>query len=171
MGRPKGLLKLGSSSLIEKAVSDLDEICDIVLVAAGHHYHAIREATQAHIAMHPVVDWHHGMRSSLRSGLRALPDGHVLVRHVDQPGIKYETLRRLCAGRISRPRVLAYRGQAGHPVLIPNWLRPVITGQDQRSLRQIFNEVGIQKLHIDDAAITRNLNRREDWERFLFEFR
>ena len=171
MGQPKALLTVQDTPLIVKAVSILDQVCDVVVVAAGRHYQQIKESSQARIAVHRVVDWRHGMRASLRSALNALPGGHVLVCHIDQPGIKRGTLKQLCSGHINRPRVLTYRGRAGHPVLIPDWLRAVIIRHDRRSLRQIFNHVGFEKIDVDDVAITRNLNRREDWKRFLFEFR
>ncbi|MBV70129.1 MAG: hypothetical protein CMH52_02180 [Myxococcales bacterium] len=171
MGQPKALLTVQDTPLIVKAVSTLDQVCDVVVVAAGRHYQQINESSQARIAVHRVVDWRHGMRASLRSALNALPGGHILVCHIDQPGIKQGTLERLCSGHINRPRVLTYRGRTGHPVLVPDWLRPVIIRHDRRSLRQIFNHVGFEKIDVDDVAITRNLNRREDWKRFLFEFR
>ena len=171
MGQPKGLLTLDGLSLIERAVFNLNAVCEAVVVAAGRHFEEIRQTSRIGLSIHRIDDWRYGMRASLRNSLKVIPNGHVLVQHIDQPGVQMKTLEQLCSGRIGKPRVLTYRGRPGHPVLIPNWLRQVIGQDDQRSLRQIFNEVGVQNVHVNDAAIARNLNRREDWNRFLFEFR
>ena len=171
MGTPKGRLKLHGKTLIEHGVDALSQVCDTVAVVLGAHYQQLAPHVPPEARIVEANCWHLGMRESLRVGLRHLPDGHVIVNHVDRPGVSRNTIKALTRLPISATTVPIYRGKAGHPVVIPSWLRPVIEAEDTRSLREILGQSEVRKICVDDPQVTINLNNRSDWHRFLWQFR
>jgi nicotine blue oxidoreductase len=119
-GMPKALVRYQGQLLVERAVQVLrDGGCFPVLAVLG----ARADEVRAELPDLNAVDnpgWATGMGSSLRVGLKALPDlDAVIVLPVDTPGVTAEAVRRLAA--LATPQALlraGYDGEPGHPVLL-----------------------------------------------------
>jgi CTP:molybdopterin cytidylyltransferase MocA len=119
-GMPKALIQYQGRLFVERAVQVLQDAgCSPVLAVLG----AAAGQVRARLPGLNAVDnpaWASGMGSSLRAGLRALPDVEsVVVLPVDVPGVTAAAVRRLLAR--STPKALlraGYDGEPGHPVLI-----------------------------------------------------
>ena len=109
--------------------------------------------------------WYLGMRESLRVGLK-LP----LVTSSQSRRSTWCQPSTVNVD-ISATTVPIYQGQAGHPVVIPSWLRPIIEAEDTRSLREILGQSHVRKICVADPQVTNNLNNRSDWNRFMWKFR
>jgi nicotine blue oxidoreductase len=138
LGRgPKPLLPFRGRTLVE-VLADvlLDGGCREVVIVLGADAARVRQATR--LGRHRVVenpDWESGMGGSFRLGLAAaVPDDHVLVALVDQPGLTPATVARLLAHhRPGRVTAAAYRGTdgkpgRGHPLLLDATLRSGAAG-------------------------------------------
>jgi CTP:molybdopterin cytidylyltransferase MocA len=165
MGQPKALLSMDGWSLLQKNIESLSRVCQEVYVVTGAHTHRIRAAHIRGAEWVVADNWHQGMRASLRAALRSMPPGHVLLTHVDRPTISKETLLALTQGPIIRPRVPVFRGQHGHPVLLPQWLRLRLGEADAKPLRNILREAYVEGVMSEDSRSILNLNRREHWAR------
>ena len=167
MGHPKGLLQYRGQSLLEHGVEQLQSVCEQVFVVLGGTTGRLEAEVPTHATAVYALKSRWGMRASLRAGLLNIPPGHVLLNHIDRPDIDEDTLTLLTSGHINGPRIPMYRGQTGHPVLIPNWLRYRLLETDGMTLRDIFRKSPLERIETGDPGVVRNLNTRVEWQRFL----
>ncbi len=119
-GMPKALVRYQGKLFVERAVQVLiDGGCEPVLAVLGAGAEEVHEQLPDLNAV-DNPDWATGMGSSLRVGLKALPEvDAVIVLPVDTPGVTAEAVRRLAA--LATPKALlraGYNGEPGHPVLL-----------------------------------------------------
>jgi molybdenum cofactor cytidylyltransferase len=129
MGAPKPLLQIRGQTFLEHILDCLDAVPEVesTIVVLGAKAAAIRDAVELGRAV-PVTHrgYKLGMFSSVRAGARALvrkqPDLEgALVVLVDMPLVQGETYGRLIdAFQAAHDDAVlaAYRGEAGHPVLL-----------------------------------------------------
>ncbi|MGH3341979.1 MAG: nucleotidyltransferase family protein, partial [Carbonactinosporaceae bacterium] len=123
-GRPKALVEVGGTLLVERGAAVLRAggcaPVHVVLGAAHDRVVASADLSGAVVVHNP--DWRSGMGSSLRAGLAALPPaaGAVVVALVDQPGVTPEAVRRLLTAYLdgARVAVATYGGRRRNPVLL-----------------------------------------------------
>ncbi len=118
LGRPKALVELGGSRLVDRGVE---------LLRAGGAGPLVVVTGAAQLTLPGVItvhnpDWPAGMGSSLAVGLRAVPDGcpAAVIALVDQPLIGAAAVRRLIAAHAAGATVAvaAYQGRPRNPVLL-----------------------------------------------------
>jgi CTP:molybdopterin cytidylyltransferase MocA len=123
LGMPKGLVRFGGEALVERGARVLTEGgCDPVLVVVGAQAAEVEAElrTTATVVRNP--EWRSGMGSSLRAGLRAVPEDvpAVVVTLADQPGVTPAAVRRLANAwaRGAKAAVATYDGEPRNPVLL-----------------------------------------------------
>lgn len=118
LGRPKALVELGGSRLVDRGVD---------LLRAGGAGPLVVVTGAAPVSLPGVrtvhnPDWASGMGSSLAAGLRAVPDGcpAAVIALVDQPLIGAAAVRRLIEAHAAGATVAsaAYHGRPRNPVLL-----------------------------------------------------
>jgi nicotine blue oxidoreductase len=118
-GKPKALVE----GWLRGAVAALGEGgCSEIVVVLGAAAEDARELVPEDVTVVVAEDWEEGMGSSLRAGLSALEETAAvaaLVHLVDLPDVRASVVSRLIgvAGTDTLARA-AYRGVAGHPVLL-----------------------------------------------------
>jgi molybdenum cofactor cytidylyltransferase len=131
MGTPKALLHFENETFLDRLIRLFAQVCDPVIVVAGHHSEQIRAGLrnpgQAVFVLNP--DPERGMLSSLQCGLEVVPASAegVLFAPVDHPHLKAATFESLVARfEAGHPPVTVptYAGEHGHPVCIA---RPLVT--------------------------------------------
>jgi molybdenum cofactor cytidylyltransferase len=126
MGRPKQLLEWRKRPLLEHAVANARAVlAERVIVVLG----ANAEAIQTTIDLSAVTsivnpDWQEGMASSIRVGIRALPESAeaALILLCDQPLINAAHIGKLLNGWQSAPTWIVasqYHHSVGVPALFP----------------------------------------------------
>lgn len=123
-GGPKALVSFDGKLLVERAAELLAAggcaPVHVVLGAAAEEVSARAELSDAVVVDNP--EWATGMGSSLRAGIRSLPDEvHVaVVALVDQPLIGVPVVERLIAAAEEGARiaVATYHGARRNPVLL-----------------------------------------------------
>ena len=118
LGRPKALVELGGSRLVDRGAALLRAGgADPIVVVTG-----AAQLTLPGMIMVHNPDWPTGMGSSLAVGLRAVPDGcpAAVVALVDQPLIGAAAVQRLIAAHAAGATVAvaAYQGRPRNPVLL-----------------------------------------------------
>ncbi len=124
MARPKQLLPLGNSTVLERAVdSILDSRIDEVIVVVG--YLASEMANL--LANRPVKivvnpDYHRGMSTSIVSGLSLVSESSkaIMIALADQPYIDSLIVNQLIEAHTTSNKGITlpvYKGRRGHPVI------------------------------------------------------
>ena len=118
LGGPKAMVEFRGERLIDRGVRLLaDGGCDPVVAVLGAVVVPVPGAVMVRNR-----DWATGMGSSLRAGLRSLPDqvNAVVVALVDQPLVRPAAVRRLIEAYTAGATVAvaAYGGAPRNPVLI-----------------------------------------------------
>ncbi|MPZ63168.1 MAG: NTP transferase domain-containing protein [Propionibacteriales bacterium] len=132
-GGPKALAVYDGRLLVERAAAMLSAggctPVHVVLGAAAREIEDRADLTGAVVVGN--ADWASGMGSSLRAGLRSLPQtaDAVVVALVDQPLIGAEAVRRLRSAfaRGARIAVATYDDRPGHPVLFAHETWPGVS--------------------------------------------
>lgn len=184
MGRPKALLRWGRETFVERAIRTWATVCDPVVVVAGARFEEVatlvRSATAASSAVfNPSFDA--GMFTSVQAGLGAVPAGRgaALIGSIDQPLLDARLLEALVAARKDAPDaalVPEFRGQPGHPVLIPAGLFPALAAEPEwSSLRRFLARIGeerpeqVRRIPLELPEIVRNVNTPEAYRDFMKE--
>lgn len=129
---PKALLRSHGRTLVESLADELlAGGCREVVIVLGAGAATVRAGID--LGRHRVLDnpdWETGMGGSFRLGnAAAVPEDHLLIALVDQPGLARDTVARvLAAHRPGRVTAAAYRTpegapKRGHPLLLDAALR------------------------------------------------
>ncbi|MCG8552291.1 MAG: NTP transferase domain-containing protein [Desulfobacterales bacterium] len=174
MGRYKPLLPLGSSTMIGTVIG-LFKTAGIreIIVVTGHNHDRLAPAVKA-AGARPVFnpDYASGMFSSIRTGVAALPPdikGFFLLP-ADIPAVRLATLtliRKNFEVAEDTLTVPAFRGETGHPPLIPARLIPAVTGAGPgANLRQILfsDPRRIIQLPVHDRGILMDADTPEGYD-------
>jgi nicotine blue oxidoreductase len=136
-GRPKALVELDGQTLAERGVKTLlAGGADPIFVVTGA---AAVELDGIRTVYNP--QWRTGMGSSLRAGLRALPQDAdaVVVALADQPLVGAEAVARLIAAYQAGATVAvaAYEGKPRNPVLLAreHWPEVIATATGDQGAR------------------------------------
>jgi molybdenum cofactor cytidylyltransferase len=177
MGAPKVLLPMGGSPVILRIVDVISRSrVDGILVVVGRERDRIAEALrgrEVRIVENP--DPEGDMLSSVRCGLRALPEGceSVLVVLGDQPRIAPETIDALIdAHRAHRKDIVVpvRGGTRGHPLLFAARFGPEILERfDGVGLRGLLaaHPEELLEVEVSDPSVLCDMDDPEDYRREL----
>ncbi len=177
MGAPKVLLPFGPGTVIAHiadriAASSVDRIVVVVGPEGDRVADALR-GRPASIVVNP--DPEKAMLSSVRCGLRALPEGcdAVLVALGDQPAVEAALIDRLIAARAGSGKGIAvpvHGGRRGHPLLFAASYGPeVLERYEDTGLRGLLaaHPDDIVEVPASDAAVLSDMDTPEDYRREL----
>lgn len=175
MGRPKQLLRVGKSTLLEHTLSNVRRanVHEIILVL-GFAPEEIQQAVPTNGVVVVInQDYRQGMGTSLRTALAAMdPQAEgALVILADQPFVRPDTLNQLIAyHHHDQPKIVipTYKGFRGNPVLLPRSVFPELQNlQGDVGCRAIFGgqTENIHKLPVDDAGILLDFDTLADFHR------
>ncbi|MBO0687047.1 MAG: molybdenum cofactor guanylyltransferase, partial [Candidatus Dormibacteraeota bacterium] len=169
MGRPKALLPVGNSTLIEWIARRLGREFERLLVAAGEEGQ-VPAALRSHLVwdLHPGA----GPLAGIEAGLAASPDDLVVAVACDMPWVGTDLVRRLAEessghdaavprlrGR-PEPACAAYRRSSAAAIG-----RSVAGGRLKAA--EILEELDVRWLDHEPSRQFRNLNTPDEYERFL----
>ena len=175
MGSQKLLLPVAGVPMIARIANELcASTVEPIVVVVGAESERIRQALDTRSVR--VVENsapESGMLSSVRCGLRALPDNceGVLVALGDQPGLTRKLVAELIANfrRTGRRIVVpTFAGRRGHPLLFGASLIPeVLNGFDDVGLRGLLlaHPEEITEVEVAAAHELADLDTPEDYER------
>jgi molybdenum cofactor cytidylyltransferase len=156
MGHPKLLLPHGEKTVIQHLVHEVSgaQIAPIIVVG-GHKAHAIKE-NLADVNTSPQFvtnkKYDQGMLSSIRCGLRALPEETeaAMVILGDQLSLSTSLVRELAhffTSSATDIAIASHDGRRGHPIIFSEkYFKEVLSQFDDTGLR------GLLQAHPDDIA-------------------
>lgn len=162
----KMTLPLGEKTVIEHTADTLLEVCDNVIVVAGHKAQECEQVLHNRKGVRIVEnpDFRKGMFSSVQCGVKELSSDTFFVLPGDQPMIQKQTLTKLleAEGDIVNP---SFKGKKGHPVLFRNDCREGILAMPEDGiLRDFIHSRKANIVEIEDEGIILDIDTDEDYE-------
>lgn len=175
MGSPKALLKIRNRVFLERILDTYASVGISRFVVLGIHSTSIErqiDLSSATVLKNPNPS--RGPLSSLLIALEEISDEAAFILHpVDHPLVSIETIKRLINGHRSVPDCILipnYRGQRGHPVLIPAKyypdLRSAPLGEGARWVVRA-NRAANHFVPVDDPAVLVNIDTKADYEQLV----
>jgi molybdenum cofactor cytidylyltransferase len=173
MGKPKLLLPLGDSTVLEKAIDNLlNSRVDEVIVVVGDRAQEMIErigSRPVKVTVNPA--YRQGMSTSIVAGLNLVDDNAraVMLALADQPLIDSQTINKLIEAFIGHDRgivVPAYKGRRGHPVIFSTRYKEELLGLGgDIGGRQIIKEHAndVLELAVDSQGINIDIDTRDDY--------
>jgi molybdenum cofactor cytidylyltransferase len=124
MGKPKQLMPLGKTTMVEQTIDNLTNSgVNEVIVVLGHKAEEIMKkisASSVKIVVNPT--YRQGMGTSIAAGLKFIDSRTqaVMLALADQPFVDSQTLNKLIAEFESHHKGIAiptYKGRRGHPLI------------------------------------------------------
>ena len=164
--RYKMTLPLGEKTVIEHTVDTLLEVCDNVIVVAGHKAQECEQALQNRNGIKMIENpyFREGMFSSVQCGVKELNYDTFFVLPGDQPMIKRQTLTKLLEteGDIVNP---SFKGKKGHPVLFRNDCREgILEMPEDGILRDFIHARNANVIEVEDEGILLDIDTDEDYD-------
>jgi len=177
MGIQKLLLPFGGTTVIAHVVDHLlRNALDKVLVVVGHEGNRIADAlSDRRVSIVTNPNYKAGMLSSVRCGLRALPQqcDTVMVVLGDQPAITSKLVDELVQAFAATDKgivVPLHCGRRGHPLVFSAHYRDeILTRYDGVGLRGLLRARpdDVFELNVTTAAVLSDMDYPEDYRREL----
>jgi molybdenum cofactor cytidylyltransferase len=175
MGRFKQLLQLGDKTFVEHCVETLlASRVDEIIVVTGHRESEVRAAVGTReVRFVYNTGYRAGMASSIKCGVRAVPDSSkaCLIALVDQPKIERSVIDQLIdVYENASPRIVipTFDGKRGHPIILDLSLKHEILEMDQLvGLRQVISAHSseIARVEVFSHDVVEDCDLPEDYER------
>lgn len=124
MGKPKQLLPLGKTTILEQTIDNYlnSEVHDVVVVLGYRAEEILRLITKRPVRVAVNSAYRGGMSTSIVAGLGLISDNAqgIMLALADQPFIDSQTINRLVESFGAGDKsiiVPAYQGRRGHPVI------------------------------------------------------
>ncbi len=160
----------GTRPLVAASFDAIDTACDAMIVVLGHRAREVAALLETRSFINVPGDPDAPMFESIRTGLRAAHDrdatATVMLHPGDHPEVAPATLAHLIgASREDKERAVLpeYRGQGGHPVLIPpSVLQRILVAECPDGLRKFWRDHPelCQRICIDDPSSTQDVDYR-----------
>lgn len=177
LGRPKQLLSLGESTLIELVVDNfLKSNLREVIVILGHRYEEISSKLSAKpVRMVYNPAYSEGLSSSIKAGILAVntDSSGVMIALGDQPLIGADIINLLIdtyqdgSKGIVRP---AYRGKKGHPVIIDlKYKDEILNISGDIGCRDILlaHQDDVETVEVNSRVILLDIDTEEDYRAYF----
>lgn len=176
MGRPKGTLKIGDETFLERAVRVLREggCADIVVVLGADEEEPVRLTASSGVRAARSSGGPEQI-DSLRAGLRALPAAveAAVVIPVDHPLIEPRTVASVverfeeCSAPVVR---VSHEGRHGHPVLFAaSVFDELLSGELPDGARTVVraHTADVVDVEVDDPGVLIDIDTPADYEEHL----
>jgi molybdenum cofactor cytidylyltransferase len=173
MGKPKLLLPIGGSTVLEKAIDNLlNSGVDEVIVVVGDRAQEMIERIgnrPVKVTINPAYG--EGMSTSIVTGLNLVNDSAraVMLALADQPLIDSQTINKLIEAFIGHDKgivIPAYEGRRGHPVIFSTKYKKELLGLGgDIGGRQIIKEHpdDVLELAVDSEGIDIDIDTVDDY--------
>jgi len=176
MGVQKLLLPFAEKTVIAHIVDQLVGAVDEVYVVTGHEEEKVAaELCSRAVSVVVNPEYEDGMLSSVRCGIRALPEDclGVLVGLGDQPGITSELVNEMARAFESGDKgivVPVCKDKRGHPLLFSGgYCDEILNSYDDVGLRGLLvaHPDDILELDVTSTAVLADMDYPEDYRREL----
>lgn len=179
MGEPKALLKYRGAAFLSHVYAAAKNSASPIVLVTGAHTAAIEKQLPAPgIAIAVNEHPEGGMISSVRVGLRALPENitGVFIALVDQPFVPADVFAALALEHAKAPEhIIIARYMAkkrGHPIILPKAVLPLcFEGPDNLGLHWVTHHptVKVRDIDFETDAVIRDIDTPQDYLKLVQE--
>lgn len=171
MGRPKALLPFRGGTFLTAIADNLGRRCSPVIAVFGFDAARVSQSAPPNVKAIENPDYQLGMLTSLKAGLRAVPDScdALMFTLVDHPAVLPSTIDAVMesAALIAIPRS---GNRRGHPVLIRRqiaceFLREPLTSRVRDVIDRHAGE--IDYIDVDDPGVSDDIDDPALYEKLL----
>lgn len=164
-GSHKMLLELNKTTIIERCIQGMYNVCSQIIVVGGYRIEDITRILDKYDRVKVVFnrDFHESMFSSVKVGLNYVKEKRFFLTPGDYPlitSLVYDSILQ----HNDDITVPVYKGIAGHPVLIRSCLIPQILNQTgHNNLREFINTRGFTAVNVEEPGILIDVDTMEDF--------
>ena len=168
-GTYKMTLKIDDTTVIEKCLEGMYDLCSWIIVVGGYKFENLIPVLDQYEKVELVLNANYkdGMFSSVKEGLRQVRGERFFFIPGDYPVVSkqvYETMANV-EGDIIIP---AYHGENGHPVLINGYLaNELVEDTICTSLREFINARGFTLVNVQNPGILQDIDTMDDYEKIV----
>ncbi len=166
----KMLFMLKGEPLIMHTIKSMRPFVRHIIVVSGRYHDEISELLKNDQSITIVYnkDYEKGMFSSVLCGTRAISDKEdFFIIPGDCPFVKESTYKALLNGN-GLIRVPTYKARSGHPLFLNQSLKPKLLQMSvDENLKKFRDEIGYQKIEVDDENILTDIDTIEDYQQLL----
>ena len=173
MGRPKQLLPLGETTMVERAIDNLlgAGVGEVIVVVGYRAPEIIKKIASKPVKIAANQAYQQGMSTSIIAGLKLVDEGAgaVMLALADQPLVDSQTVSRLISEFGSHHEGIAiptYQGQRGHPVIFSIRYREELSRlKGDIGGRQIVSDHpdDILEVAVDSPAVVSDIDTADDY--------
>ncbi len=165
----KMLLDMGGTTLIERCIRGMYDVCSKVIVVGGHNFENIARIMAKYEKVRMVYNPNYleGMFSSVKEGFKHVSGDRFFFTPGDYPLVKKQTYKDMIKveGDIIIP---VFCGKKGHPILLKTQLaEQLLKSTSYSTLREFINEKGFTTIDLQDNGILIDIDTMEDYRRAL----
>lgn len=163
----KMTLELGSSTVIEKCIEGMYDLCSRIIVVGGYRIDELSRVLYKYQKVRLVVNSHYeaGMFSSVKEGFRHVQGDRFFFIPGDYPMVSkrvYDTMAST-EGDIIVP---VYHGKNGHPILMKGQLAgELVENKDISNLREFIAKKGYVQVDVPEPGILMDIDTMDDYKK------
>nr|WP_206538783.1 molybdenum cofactor cytidylyltransferase [Aeromonas finlandensis] len=170
MGTWKMMLPYCQGTMLDASLKNALAFCQRVILVVGHRGDELRARYRGRsdILIVHNPDYQQGLGSSIRCALAASDADYLFISHGDLPCIPREVYQQLWLLRGQEALFPTYKGEAGHPVLLPKSLASALAvAPAQQSVRRWLQQHPHRLVPVDSRAILFDVDTPERYQALL----
>jgi molybdenum cofactor cytidylyltransferase len=167
MGEWKMFLPFKSATIIEKSIENALAVCKRVILVTGFRGEELEQIFKDNRRVECIrnSNYQKGMFSSVKKGVPTIETGHFFITLGDKPGIPPSVFTKLAESPGPKAVFPSYKGEIGHPVLLPKAIIPVINrAHDRQNMRDILRFYPRITIPVQDRGVVVDIDTQTDYE-------
>ncbi|OOM81100.1 nucleotidyltransferase family protein [Clostridium sp. BL-8] len=159
-------LEINKKAILQRCIESLYDECDKIIVVSGYKNEKINKLVEGYAKVKVVYneEFHKGMFSSVKKGIRSVTQDRFLLTPGDYPLISKEVVKKIVKEK-NDIVIPSYNNKGGHPILLSSSLINDILAEDEGSNLKIYlSKKKCSYLNIDDIGILMDVDTDKDYE-------
>lgn len=160
-------LEIDNKAILQRCIESLYEECNRIIIVSGYKNEKINKLAAGYSKVKVVFneEFHKGMFSSVKRGIREVTKERFLLTPGDYPLINKEVVKKILNQKEDIV-IPSFNKKGGHPILLNSKLiKEILEESDESNLKIYLSRKKCLYLNIDDSGILLDVDTIEDYER------
>lgn len=158
-------LKIDEKAILQRCIESLYDECNKIIVVSGYKHEKIKKLVKNYFNVEVVYneDFHKGMFSSVKKGIKNVTAERFLITPGDYPLISKEVVKKILKEK-NEIVIPSFNKKGGHPLLLKsNLIREILIEPEDSNLKIYLSKKQCSYLNIDDEGIVLDVDTMEDY--------